>query len=212
MFNGNQAAQFCIELGLLSNSMKKKVSLCLSGGLLKPLATVFDMYQASFINSIPRLLQHASVGELDSTTSFSLSCLDFLALHELRAVREALCNQVHSFFSNHVLQGLLGSNDEVVSDSYRELKMLGKLGDATALAKNSGTTQCLLETVAEVAEVAHQRRHLHFFSLVLLVERLDHREVILHVKSISLTHEITSTGFSVARGNVHQVILAFQEL
>lgn len=87
------------------------------------------------------------------------------------------------FFSHHVLRGLLTSEDVAVSDHDRELEMLGKLRDALAQAKSVDTTQSLLETVAEVAKVAHGRRHLLFFSLVLLLERLDHEVVSLRASA-----------------------------
>lgn len=148
-----------------------------------------------------RLLQHASAEELISTGTFWLTCLDILPLHEHRTVREAFCSQVHFFFAKHVLQGLLRSDDKTVSDSDLELDMLGKLRDALAEAKNSEITQSLLETVAEVAKAAHGRRQLLFFSLVLLLEKLDHEDVSLRVKSISLIHKIASSGFSTASGN-----------
>ena len=148
-----------------------------------------------------RLLQHASAEELTSTGTFWLACLDILPLLKHRAVREAFCSEVHCFFSKHVLQWLLRSDDKAISDSDRELEMLGKLRDALAVAKNSEITQSLLETVAEVAKAAHGRRQLLFFSLVLLLERLDHEEVSLRVKSISLIHKIASSRFSTASGS-----------
>lgn len=194
-----------VELELLSNLIRRTVLLCFSVYLSKTSNNCFNISQVAFISSISRLLQHASAEELISSGTFWLTCLDILPLHEHRAVREAFCSQVHCFFSSHVLQGLLRSDDEAVSDSDRELEMLGKLRDALAVAKNSETTQSLLETVAEVAKVAHGRRHLLFFSLVLLLERLDHGEVALRAKSISLIHKIASNGFSTASGSIPQV-------
>lgn len=163
----------------------------------------------AFISSIYRLLQHASVEELNSTGPFWFSCLNILPLHKHRAVREAFCSQVQYFFAHHVLRGLLTSEDVVVSDHDRELEMLGKLRDALSEAKSVDITQSLLETVAEVAKVAHGRRHLLFFSLVLLLERLDHEVVSLRAKCISLIHKIASNGFSTACGNSSQVVLCF---
>ncbi|KAG0625577.1 hypothetical protein M758_2G066000 [Ceratodon purpureus] len=160
-----------------------------------------DRVQVAFISSMSRLLRHASAEELISTRTFWLKCLDVLPLHEHRTVREAFCGQVHFFFSEHVLQGLLRSDVKTTSDSDLELDMLGKLRDAFVEAKNSEITQSLLETVAEIAKAAHGRRQLLFFSLVLLLEKLDHEDVSLRVKSISLIHRIASTGFTTASGS-----------
>lgn len=98
------------------------------------------------------------------------------------------------------------SDDEEVSHSGRELEMLGELRDTAAVVRNSETTQSLLETAAGIAEVAHGRRHLLFFSLVLLLQRLDHGEVNVRAGSISLVHKIASHGISTASGNLLHII------
>lgn len=192
-----------------SNEIIKPALLVLWQPLLSKLSLeeVSERVQVAFISSMGRLLQHASAEELNATGSFWLECLDIFPRHEQKIVREAFCRQVHHFFSKHVLQCLINSDDRAVSDSERELEMLGKLRDALATANDSETTQSLLETVAEVAKASRGRRQLLFFSLVLLLERLDHEEVSMRVKSICLIQQIASSGFSTASGNSPQAMV-----
>jgi serine/threonine-protein kinase ATR len=152
-----------------------------------------------------RLLQHASVEELICTGAEWLTCLDVLPLHEHRGVREAFCTQIHCFTWKHVLQGLLRGDEETITDSDRELEMLGRLRDALSMSESSDITQTLLETVAEVARAAQGRRKLLFFSLVLLLERLDNEEVSLRVMSVNLIHKVAANGCCAAGTDILQV-------
>lgn len=153
------------------------------------------------------MLQHASAEELAFTRTDWLACLDTLPLHQHRSVREAFCLQIHCFTWNHVLQGVLGGDDESTTETSHELEMLGKLRDALSVSEVPDISQTLLESVAEVAKAACQNRRLLFYSLVLLLEQLDHKELPLRTLSVTLIHRVAASGFSTAGGVNMQVSL-----
>ncbi|CAM6089350.1 unnamed protein product [Calypogeia fissa] len=150
-----------------------------------------EQVQVSFIGCMSQILQHSTAAEIAMSKASWLECLGILPIHRRRGVREAFCSQIKFFTKAHVLAGIFGGNVDD-SETNHELQMLGKLKHALVTTRDPDVLDTLIETIAEVANVSNHNRQLLFFSLVLLLEQLDSRDLSLRMKSVKLIHGMGS--------------------
>ncbi|KAH9318621.1 hypothetical protein KI387_020390 [Taxus chinensis] len=143
--------------------------------------------QVACIESIPRLLRHASKSGLTETKNVWIKCLEVLPLHEKKAVREAFCSQIHCFTEKNVMDSLFENSDAF--NKTKEENMLGILKHALATTKDLDVFETLLETAAEIMKVAEVHGYLFFFSFALLIDQLDNSNIGVRVTAARLIHK-----------------------
>eukprot|EP01018_Ginkgo_biloba_P009013 Gb_37326 [translate_table: standard] len=160
--------------------------------------------QVASVGSISRLLRHATETALIGTKYLWIKCLEVLPLHEKKAVRKAFCLQIHCFIERNVVNCLF--EEDMMCNKTKEENMLGKLKHALASTDDPDMLETLLETAAEIMKVADVQGYLFFYSLALLIDRLDNQHILVRATAARLIHK---SGAYQQKGGVRAILSKF---
>lgn len=136
------------------------------------------------VRVLPRILRHASQDTLLKTRLQWIECIEYLLLHNVKAVREAFSMQISCFLEGQILDLLFMEGG--TSQKTKELKFLDKIKHALAGTEDSQVLMTLLESTAEIMKAADLHGQLFFYSLILFVDQLDNKNQLVRVTASSL--------------------------
>ncbi|CAH2061656.1 unnamed protein product [Thlaspi arvense] len=131
-----------------------------------------------------KILGHTAPDILVRTRSQWIRCLQYLLLHVNTDVREAFCAQIGIFVQHPIVSCLF--LDENATEKSCERNFFDLIEDSLATAKDLLIIQTLLETTAEVMVAADITSELFLFSLFLLIDQLDHPNLIVRINASRL--------------------------
>lgn len=140
--------------------------------------------QLACVEVIRRILGHTAPDILVRTRSQWIKCLQYLLLHVNTDVREAFCAQIGIFVQHPILSCLFLDEDGMEKSCERNFFNL--IEHSLATAKDLHVTQTLLESTAEVMVAVDITSELFLFSLFLLIDQLDHQDLIVRINASRL--------------------------
>ncbi|KAL1193295.1 Serine/threonine-protein kinase ATR [Cardamine amara subsp. amara] len=140
--------------------------------------------QLACVEVIRRFLGHTPPDILARTRSQWIRCLQYLLLHVNTDVREAFCAQI-GIFVQHPLVSCLFLDEDGMEKSW-ERNFFNLIEHALATAKDLLVIQTLLETTAEIMVAVDVTSELFMFCLFLLIDQLDHPELIIRINASRL--------------------------
>jgi len=143
-----------------------------------------------FVRVLPRILRHASRDILLKARLQWVECIEYLLLHNVKAVREAFSAEISCFLEGHVLEFLFMDGD--TSQKTKEQKFLDKVKHALAGTEDPQILVTLLDSTAEIMSASDIHGQLFFYSLILFVDQLDNKSQIVRVTASSLIHRSCS--------------------
>lgn len=159
--------------------------------------------QTEFLESIPRVLKHASAAQLAVLKDDLVRCLDTLPLHASTPVRAAFSRVVGSFVACHVLHALFGSEDL----SQNGTRLLDKFKQGLAVTDELDVRETLLSGITAVATASGPQRQLLFFALILLIEQLDYDDPCLRVSAVAFIKQVAVQCWPTADGGSVQAMI-----
>ncbi|KAI0514246.1 hypothetical protein KFK09_010281 [Dendrobium nobile] len=146
-----------------------------------------EVFLVAYVHVLPRILKHADRSILLSTRCQWIECIDYLLLHKIRAVREALSTEISCFLDKHILEILF--IDGETSNKTKELKFLDRIKHALAGTGDPLVLMTILETIAEIMNFCDVHGQLFLYSLVLFVDQLDNEHEMVRVTASRLIHK-----------------------
>ncbi|KAL0773839.1 PREDICTED: serine/threonine-protein kinase ATR [Brassica oleracea var. oleracea] len=140
--------------------------------------------QLACVEVIQRVLGHTTPDILVRTRSQWIRCLQYLLLHVNTDVREAFCAQIGIFVQQPIVSCLF--LDEDAMEKSCERNFFDLIENSLATAKDLLVIQTLLETAAEVMVAVDITSELFLFSLFLLIDQLDHPNLIVRINASRL--------------------------
>lgn len=140
--------------------------------------------QLACVEVIQRVLGHTTPDILVRTRSQWIRCLQYLLLHVNTDVREAFCAQIGIFVQQPIVSCLFPDEDAMEKSCERNFFDL--IENSLATAKDLLVIQTLLETAAEVMVAVDITSELFLFSLFLLIDQLDHPNLIVRINASRL--------------------------
>ncbi|CAN7059710.1 unnamed protein product [Brassica rapa subsp. trilocularis] len=140
--------------------------------------------QLACVEVIQRVLGHTTPDILVRTRSQWIRCLQYLLLHVNTDVREAFCAQIGIFVQQPIVSCLF--LDEDAMEKSCERNFFDLIERSLATAKDLLVIQTLLETAAEVMVAVDITSELFLFSLFLLIDQLDHPNLIVRINASRL--------------------------
>lgn len=140
--------------------------------------------QLACVEVIRRILGHTAPDILARTRSQWIKCLQYLLLHVNTDVREAFCAQIGIFVQHPILSCLF--LDEDAMEISCERKFFNLIEHSLATAQDLLVIQTLLESTAEVMIAVDITSELFLFSLFLLIDQLDHPNLIVRINASRL--------------------------
>ncbi|KAL6603454.1 hypothetical protein ACP70R_043815 [Stipagrostis hirtigluma subsp. patula] len=137
----------------------------------------------SMVEVLPRILRHSSKQVLLETRIQWAQCLDFLLLHEMKAVREAFSVLVCCFLEKNVMDILFSDG---LGTGTKELKFMDKIKCAFTEAEDSQILLTLLESISTIIKVSDIHGEVFFCSFVLLIGQLDNQNSIIRMTALRL--------------------------
>ncbi|ESQ47406.1 hypothetical protein EUTSA_v10027615mg [Eutrema salsugineum] len=140
--------------------------------------------QLACVEVIRRILGHTAPDILVRTRSQWIRSLQYLLLHVNTDVREAFCAQI-GIFVQHPIMSCLFLDEEAMEKSC-ERNFFNLIEHSLATAKDILVIRTLLETAAEVMVAVDITSELFLFSLFLLIDQLDHPNLIVRINASRL--------------------------
>ncbi|ONK66743.1 uncharacterized protein A4U43_C06F11490 [Asparagus officinalis] len=143
------------------------------------------------VRVLPRVLRHASRETLLKTRLQWIESIDFLLLHDIKAIREAFSAEISCFLEGNVLDLLFTEWD--TSEKTKEQKFLDKIKHALAGTEDPQILVTLLESTAEIMSAGDIHGELFFYSLILFVDQLDNKNQVVRTTASCLIHRSCSS-------------------
>ncbi|CDP14533.1 unnamed protein product [Coffea canephora] len=140
--------------------------------------------QVACIGILGRVLLHGTGDILQSTRSEWMNCVDFLLLHQKKAIREAFCTQISFFFEEPILNCLVLDMDLI--NKTKEQKFMDKIKHALAAADDPLMFETLLEAAANILISVNIKSQPFLMSLTLLIDQLDNPHVTVRITASTL--------------------------
>ncbi|KAL6873568.1 hypothetical protein ACP4OV_013650 [Aristida adscensionis] len=139
----------------------------------------------SMVEVLPRILRHSSKQLLLETKIQWVQCVDFLLLHEMKAVREAFSGVVCCFLEKNVMD-VLFSDGLGTNEGTKELKFMDKIKQAFTEAEDTQVIMTLLEAIGTIIKVSDIHGEIFFCSFVLVIGQLDNQNSIIRMTTLRL--------------------------
>jgi serine/threonine-protein kinase ATR len=140
----------------------------------------------SMVEVLPRILRHSNRHILLERRSEWVQCVDFLLLHEMKAVRETFSRFVCCFMEKNVVDSLF--SDGLENGGTKELKFMDKIKLAFTETEDPHILLTLLESVGTIMKVSDVHGEVFFSSFVLLIGQLDSHNSIIRMTTLRLIH------------------------
>ncbi|XP_055815485.1 serine/threonine-protein kinase ATR isoform X2 [Solanum dulcamara] len=138
--------------------------------------------QLACVDVLQRILLHGTESILLKTRSEWLKCVDFLLMHEKKAIRESFSKQISFFIEEPILNCLfLYEEGHEAANRSKEQKFMDKIKYAVEKADDPLVFATLLEATAEIMKVIDVQSQSFMFSLILLIEQLDSPHVTVRI-------------------------------
>lgn len=138
--------------------------------------------QLACVGVLQRILLHGTESILLKTRSEWLKCVDFLLIHEKKAIRESFSKQISFFIEEPILNCLfLDEEGHEAANRSKEQKFMDKIKYAVETADDPLVFATLLEATAEIMKVVDVQSQSFMFSLILLIDQLDSPHVTVRI-------------------------------
>lgn len=140
--------------------------------------------QLACVEVIRRILGHTAKDILVRTRTQWIRCLQYLLLHVNTDIREAFCAQIGIFVQHPIVSCLFLDEDDMGKSCQRNFFNL--IEHSLATSTDLLVTRTLLESIAEVMVAVDITNELFLFSLFLLIDHLDHPNLIVRINASRL--------------------------
>ncbi|TVU07548.1 hypothetical protein EJB05_40909, partial [Eragrostis curvula] len=147
-------------------------------------AEISEEYLVSIVQVLPRILRHSSRQVLLEMRIQWVRCVDFLLLHEMKAVREAFSGVVCCFLEKNVMDILF--SDGHGNGGTKEFKFMDKVKVAFTEAEDPHIVLTLLESVGTIMKVSDVHGEVFFSSFILLIGQIDCHNSIIRMTTLRL--------------------------
>uniref|UniRef100_A0A0D3GKZ8 Serine/threonine-protein kinase ATR n=1 Tax=Oryza barthii TaxID=65489 RepID=A0A0D3GKZ8_9ORYZ len=139
----------------------------------------------SIVEVLPRILKHSSRDVLLDMKFQWVQCVDFLLLHEMKAVRDAFSSVVSCFLETNAMD-ILFSDGTGMSGGTSRVKFMDKIKSAFTEAEDPQILLTLLESTAAIVKASDIHGEVFFCSFVLLIGQLGNHDYIVRVTALRL--------------------------
>uniref|UniRef100_J3MHR6 Serine/threonine-protein kinase ATR n=1 Tax=Oryza brachyantha TaxID=4533 RepID=J3MHR6_ORYBR len=141
----------------------------------------------SVVEVLPRILKHSSREVLLDTEFQWVQCVDFLLLHEMKAVRDAFSSIVSCFLETTVMD-ILFSDGMGMSEGTNGIKFMDKIKSAFTEVEDPQILLTLLESTAAIMKASDIHGEVFFCSFVLLIGQLGNHDYVVRITALRLVH------------------------
>uniref|UniRef100_A0A0D9WU94 Serine/threonine-protein kinase ATR n=1 Tax=Leersia perrieri TaxID=77586 RepID=A0A0D9WU94_9ORYZ len=141
----------------------------------------------SVVGVLPRILKHSTREVLLDMKCHWVQCIDFLLLHEMKAVRDAFSSIVSCFLEMSVMN-ILFSDGMGMSGGTSGVEFMDKIKNAFTKAEDSQILLTLLESAAAIMKASDIHGEVFFCSFVLLIGQLGNHDYIVRITALRLIH------------------------